>query len=280
MRSRHAGTVGRSEHHSADPRPAPLDRGRRRESDEGVRALVPVSDPWSVDGSGRTNDGPVDDLSVRAERDGGSYSVRTLRLTGVRLGPRGSVHRVVTDPVATAALAIGSLLLSLISAGLPVDRTRAAMVAAVEAGSGAGRRPARVGREPPPPRRDRLRALHPDPARGRRRARRPRLGRRRAVEHRPAPPGSLPPARHPRRARPALSRPDRLATPRSGEPIRATQRTGQRTQRRVTRPRPWSRAPAARSAAASRAAPPRPPGVAPARPPSPRRGLWRAGAPW
>ncbi|PPH30335.1 hypothetical protein [Rathayibacter sp. AY1F9] len=95
-----------------------------------MRALVPVSDPWSVDGSGRTDDGPVDDLSVRAERDGGSYSVRTLRLTGVRLGPRGSVHGVVTDPVATAALAIGSLLLSAIPAGLPGDRTRAAMVAA------------------------------------------------------------------------------------------------------------------------------------------------------
>ncbi|WP_181135291.1 hypothetical protein [Rathayibacter sp. AY1D7] len=57
-----------------------------------MRALVPVSDPWSVDGSGRTDDGPVDDLSVRAERCGGSYSVCTLRLTAVRLAPRGSVH--------------------------------------------------------------------------------------------------------------------------------------------------------------------------------------------
>jgi hypothetical protein len=96
-----------------------------------MRTLLPLSDrePWSVLGTGRTDDGPLDDVMIAVDRGprASRFSIRTMRRTGTRLGPRGSVHGTVTDAVATADLAVGCLLLEVMPAGLHERATRAAM---------------------------------------------------------------------------------------------------------------------------------------------------------
>ncbi|WP_181136072.1 hypothetical protein [Rathayibacter sp. AY1D3] len=55
------------------------------------------------------------------------FSIRTMRRTGTRLGPRGSVHGTVTNPIATANMAVGCLLFEVLPTGLENHEGLAAM---------------------------------------------------------------------------------------------------------------------------------------------------------
>lgn len=96
--------------------------------------LPPTSEPWTVTGLGRTDDGPLDEVLIAVDRGTQEhrFTIRTMRRTGTRLGPRGSVHGTVTDSVATASLAVGCLLLDRLPTDLPTREARAAMRATEE----------------------------------------------------------------------------------------------------------------------------------------------------
>lgn len=96
-----------------------------------MQALVPVIDhgPWTVVSMAGTNDGSVEDVTIAVDRgtSASRFSIRTMRRTGTRLGPRNSIHGTVTDAIATAGLAAGCLLIEVPPARLPKHEAHAAM---------------------------------------------------------------------------------------------------------------------------------------------------------
>ena len=96
-----------------------------------MQTVIPHAEegPWSITSAGSGGDGTIEDLTITIDRgpEMGCYSIRTMRRTGTRVGPRSSVHGQVTDTVATAALAVGCLLLEVIPASLHRHETIAAM---------------------------------------------------------------------------------------------------------------------------------------------------------
>lgn len=96
-----------------------------------MQALIPLNDrdPWSVVGTGRTNDGPLDEIDIAVDRGSqtGRVSIRTMRRTGALLGPGSSVHGTATDPIAIANIAAGCLLLDALRADLPLSAMEEAL---------------------------------------------------------------------------------------------------------------------------------------------------------
>jgi len=96
-----------------------------------MQALVPIAslESWTVTASASTDGGPTEDLTVAIDRgpEQGQCSIRTMRRTGIRIGPHSSVHGQVTDTVTTAAIAAGSLLLEAIPTNMREHEAIAAM---------------------------------------------------------------------------------------------------------------------------------------------------------
>ncbi|WP_146084364.1 hypothetical protein [Rathayibacter sp. AY1F6] len=99
-----------------------------------MQTLIPLAEQerWSITAAGNTDDGPTDELTIAIDRgpQTGPCFVRTMLRTGLRIGPRSSVHGQVTDPVATASLSIRSLLLEAIPEELQRHEADAAVQAA------------------------------------------------------------------------------------------------------------------------------------------------------
>ena len=105
-----------------------LARAEQGELNGVMRVLAPDSAiaSWAVSGTGSTNGGELDEvtLTIESAAGGGRSTLRTMRRLGATMGPFGSVHGQVTDTTAIAQLAIMSVLLEAFPAGLEKQRTK------------------------------------------------------------------------------------------------------------------------------------------------------------
>lgn len=95
-----------------------------------MRVLVPDTDEsrWAVHGISHWND-RREETTVRVENDGseGQTFLQTMPRLGTVLGPFGSVHGMVTDPVTVAEHAVLNIFLGAIPPGLTDDEAQAAV---------------------------------------------------------------------------------------------------------------------------------------------------------
>lgn len=96
--------------------------------DDHMQTLIPLSgrELWTTTHGAGTDE----DTTIAIDRgsDVARCSVRTMVRPGTRVGPRGHVHGMVTDPVTIASLAAGCLLLGT----LPTDSRKRDGVAVIE----------------------------------------------------------------------------------------------------------------------------------------------------